>query len=255
MPSISAVIICYNEIRCIEKCLQALKPVVDEIIICDSFSTDGTKDICLQYADVYVEQTFLGYSEQKNFANTYASKDYILSIDADEILSESLQQELIEWKNLPTKDAYSLNRLTNYCGKFVHHGGWFPDWKTRLFPTATAKWQGDIHEKLIGLPSEGKREFKGFLLHYSYFSIEQHIAQANRFSTIAAQELFQRNKKVSILALILRADWKFKRDYFFRLGLLDGWRGFVIAWISAQATAWKYIKLRQMYRADNVNSP
>src|SRR5690606_32197904 len=126
MKKISGVIITYNEEKHIENCLKSIIDIVDEIVIVDSHSSDNTKDICLKYNVKFIEQKFLGFTDQKNFASTQATNDYVLSLDADEALSEELRTEILKAKQHLAYDGYSFNRLNNYCGKWIKHSGWYP---------------------------------------------------------------------------------------------------------------------------------
>ena len=147
---LTAVIITKNEEFNISRCLQSLKDVADEIVVVDSFSTDSTEEICKSFNVRFVQQEWLGYSEQKNFANSLASNDWIFSIDADEVLSDELKKSILELKNKNISDdnVFSMNRLTNYCGHWIRHCGWYPDRKIRIWNRKVGKWQGEIHETI-----------------------------------------------------------------------------------------------------------
>ena len=133
MIKLSAVIITYNEEEHLDKCLRSLLDVADEIIVVDSYSTDKTKEICERHHVTFIEQEFLGYKEQKNFAMSKASYDYILSLDGDEALSNQLKQSVLKTKANWIYDGYYSNRLNNYCGQWIKHSDWYPDKKLRLF--------------------------------------------------------------------------------------------------------------------------
>ena len=246
---VSAIIITKNEERNIERCLQSLAGVVDEIVIVDSYSTDSTQDICTNYPVKFFQKEWMGYAEQKNYANSLSKNDLILSIDADEALSEELKTSLLALQSIEKQNfVCQVNRLTNYCGKWVYHCGWYPDKKIRIFNKHTAKWTGNVHETVY-FPSEAEIiHLKGNLLHYSYYSISEHIAQANKYSTLAAKEYFEKNKKYSTFVLLCKSLWRFKRDYVFKGGFLDGYYGFIICTINAMTTFLKYIKLKQLYK-------
>lgn len=246
---ISAVIITHNEERNIRRCLDSLQGIADETVVVDSGSTDGTEKICAEYGVKFVHQDWLGYSGQKNFANSLASNDWILSIDADEQLSEALKNSILELKSqqIPDNKAFSLSRLTNYCGHWIHHCGWYPDRKIRLWNRKAGKWQGEIHETIEFTEDVDIQQLKGDLNHYSYYSIEDHIHQADKFTTLTAAEAFKKGKRCnSIWKLRVKAAWKFIHDYFFALGLLDGYYGYVVCKISAFATFMKYSKLHEL---------
>lgn len=243
MIKLSVVIITFNEERNIARCLDSVAVVADEVVVIDSHSTDRTKEICNSRNVKFIEHTFEGYIEQKNYALTKASYDYVLSLDADEALSEDLTNEILKVKENWTSDGYTFNRLTNYCGKWIKHSGWYPDVKLRLWDRRKGKWKGiNPHDKCV-LEKETKVTYlKGDLLHYSYYTIEQHILQANKFSTIAANQLVEKNMKLSFFHVILNPISKFFRNYFFKLGFLDGYYGLIICTITANETFQKYAK-------------
>jgi len=248
MTKLSAVIITLNEEKNIGRCIDSLKGVADEIIVVDSGSTDGTEDICREKEVRFEFNTWQGYIEQKNFANSLATHDYIFSIDADEALSEELRKSILEAKEQFDADAYEMNRLTNYCGKWIRHGGWYPDRKLRLFHRDKYQWGGErIHEQMVNKDANTRVSYlKGDLLHYSYYDIAQHISQANHFTNMTAALAVEKGKRAGMLKIILSPLIKFIRDYFIRLGFLDGYYGYVVCRISAQATFMKYAKIRQL---------
>lgn len=249
MEKISAVIITFNEERNIERCIRSLHDVADEIIVVDSFSTDKTEEICNSLKVRFYQTKWDGYSVTKNYGNSLATHNYILSIDADEVLSEELKKEIIKIKNADNpSDAYCMNRLTNYCGSWIHHCGWYPDTKLRLWNRLKGKWEGNIHEEVVLAKESTITTLKVDLLHYSYYSIHQHVNQANKFTDLTAMEAFSKGKKAGIFRIIFSPIIKFKKDYFLKLGFLDGYHGFVICIISAFATFIKYTKLRELHK-------
>lgn len=250
MTEISVVIITFNEERNIERCLKSVVPVADDIVVIDSFSTDKTEEICSRYPVRFIKHKFEGHIEQKNWAITQAKFPYVLSVDADEELDETLTNSILEVKNNWTHDGYFFNRLTNYCGKWIRHCGWYPDRKLRLWDSRKGTWTGENpHDRYELQPGSSQKYLEGNLNHYSYYSIADHIAQVNKFTDIASKELFRKNKKTTILDVTLRPVWKFKKDYIFKAGFLDGYYGFVISIISAHACFLKYAKLRQLNKS------
>jgi glycosyltransferase involved in cell wall biosynthesis len=247
---ISAVLITCNEERNIARCLESLRGVADDIVVVDSGSVDRTEEICRSHGANFIRQAWLGYSAQKNFANGHARHDWVLSIDADEALSGELKRSILELKSAGTITAGKFARMTNYCGHWVRHGGWYPDHKVRLFDRRKASWEGTVHERLQGISENEVVLLEGDCLHYSYHTVEDHHRQADRFTTLAAGELFKQGRKPGVLRLHLSPVWKFILDYGLRLGFLDGWAGFRIALISAGATRMKYLKLERL-RSEN----
>lgn len=246
---LSVVIITLNEEKNIERCLQSIKLVADEIVVVDSFSTDKTKEIGLTHGVNFIEQKFLGHIEQKNFAISQAASPYILSLDADEALSEKAIEEIKKIKNNWTADGYYLNRLTNYCGKWIHHCSWYPDKKLRLWDSRLGSWGGvNPHDKYEMKAGAKISAIKADILHYSFHSVNQHIQQINFFTDISSKAAFDSGKKSNLLHIIFKPIVKFLRDYFLHLGFLDGYYGFVICVNSSHAKFLKYVKLRELQK-------
>jgi len=247
MASLSAVIITYDEEKNIGRCLESLKDVADEIIVVDSFSKDKTKEIAGNYNVKFVEHEFEGYIEQKNYGFTLASNTYVLSLDADESLSPELKKSILADKKHFTADAYSMNRLTNYCGKWIRHCGWYPDRKIRLVNKNKGHWGGtNPHDKMIMDKDAKIDHLKGDLLHYSYYTRQDHLKQIEHFTDIGARELFEKGKKYFWIKMYFSPLAKFIRDYFIRAGFMDGKAGFDISRLSAGATFKKYKKLKML---------
>jgi glycosyltransferase involved in cell wall biosynthesis len=247
MIRLSVVIITLNEEKNIKRCLDSVKEIADDIVVLDSNSTDKTEEICKTFNVRFYTRDFEGYVKSKNYANSLAEYPYILSLDADEALSEELKKSISKIKNNWNSDGYVMNRMTNYCGKWIKHGGWYPDRKLRLFDRRKGKWEGKlIHEKVVMDKEANTEMLKGDVLHYSYYSISEHILQANSFTDIAAQEFVEREKNAGMLKLLFSPCVKFFKDYFIRLGFLDGYYGYIICRISAHATFLKYAKIRQL---------
>lgn len=254
MIKLSVVIITFNEEKNIKQCLQAAECVADELIVLDSFSTDKTQQICESFNVKFYQQAFTGYIDQKNKALTYASYQHILSIDADEVLSCELLKSIRQIKENWQADGYYFNRLTNYCGSWIRHCDWYPDRKLRMWDIKKGQWDGLlIHEKVL-LEQNAKTEvLQGDLLHYSYYSIDQHLDQIRKFTSIMAQENYQRRKNPGIGTMIIKPGWKFIRSYIIFGGFRDGFYGFVICVLSAYATFIKYIKTRELFINENLN--
>ena len=251
MKKISATIITLNEEDKIRQCLESLQDVADEIVVVDSLSTDNTKSICEEFGVRFIEQKWLGYSEQKNLANDIASHDWILSIDADEVLSDELKKSILKIKNeeRETKNeelVYSFNRLNNYCGKWIHHSGFYPDKKIRIWNRKVGKWEGIVHEVIKFSTKVKEVHLKGDLLHYSYAKPEDFEKQVFKFAELRAQHYFDKGKKCASLLKIISPIYFFIQHYFFRLGFLDGKEGFVMCKVAAKATRHKYETLEQL---------
>jgi glycosyltransferase involved in cell wall biosynthesis len=248
MVGISVVIITLNEECNITRCIQSVQGVADEVLVVDSRSTDRTCELAIGLGARIISHDWEGYAATKNYANGQAKFDHILSLDADEALSEKLKQSILELKEKWPADGYSMNRLTNYCDHWIRHCGWYPDQKLRLFNKNKGRWTGEIiHEAVTMDLSTTSQHLKGDLLHYSYYSIADHIMQAEKFTDLTAIEAFRKGKNAGRLKVLFAPKLKFLRDYLFNLGFLDGFYGYTVCRISAHATYLKYNKLRQFH--------
>ena len=254
MPELSVVVITYNEENNIGRCLNSIKDLADDIVVVDSFSTDSTEEIVKSFNGRFIKHKFEGHIQQKNWAITQAKYPHILSMDADEVLSarlkESVRRAMKNWEY----DSYYFNRITNYCGKWIKHTSWYPSRKLRLWDSRKGKWGGTNPHDEFKLRKGSRRKFlKGDLYHYSYYSISEHIKQINKFSSIAAEAYFAENRRVSFFTIIFNPLWRFFRDFFIKLGFLDGFYGFVISANSSYETFLKYLKLKKLYREEIQN--
>jgi glycosyltransferase involved in cell wall biosynthesis len=245
---LSAVIITFNEERNIGRCIESLQGVADEIVVVDSYSTDKTRNIAESLGARFLEHPFEGHIQQKNYALTCAKQEWILSLDADEALDETLRESILEVKQSGKANGYSMNRLTNYCGHWVKHCGWYPDTKVRLIRSGKGMWCGTNPHDRLDLHDEQKAvQLKGDILHYSYYTPEDHFKQIEYFGDIAARELFVKNKNVGWPLIFTKVVVQFIKSYFLKLGILDGATGFTISRLSAYATWRKYTKLKDLY--------
>jgi len=247
---ISVTIITLNEEKKIERCLESLSGIADEIVIVDSFSTDNTKAICHRYRVRFIENKFEGYVAQKDYAVTQATFDHILSLDADEALSEELKQSILKVKSdWGTLDGYSFNRYNNYCGKWINFCGWYPDRKIRLWDRRKGKWGGtDPHDK-VQLAKDRVQKLNGDLLHYAYLTVDEHLRQMHKFADVAAKAKYLKgNKPVFVIHVLINPLFKFIKKYFFQLGFLDGYYGFVFCAASSSLNFFKYLKLYEYNR-------
>jgi glycosyltransferase involved in cell wall biosynthesis len=254
MSKISAVIITYNEESFIEKCLDSLDGVADEIVIVDSFSTDRTEEICKKYPTRFIKREFEGYRDQKNFALTLASHANILSLDADEALSDTLKQSILEVKQTWKYDGYYFRRRSSFCGKWIKHSAWYPDRQLRLFRAKSGKFgELNIHEKFIMSNGSKIGTLKGDLLHWPVESYEDYKNKINNYSNIAAKEFHKAGKKASIFTPYIHSGWGFFRSYIIRGGFLDGRDGFLICSSYSKSTFKKYVKLRNLNKNGTLN--
>lgn len=254
MEKITATIITHNEERNIRRCLESIKDVVDEIIVVDDFSTDDTENICKEFDVRFVKQKWLGFTEQKNLAISLSSNDWILSIDADEALSEKLKSSILKLKKeeTPINYAFSVKILTNYCGHWIHHCGWYPCPKRRLWNRKAGVWFGLIHEYVKFNQSIENVMLDGDLDHYSYYSISQHMMKTDKYSSLSAQKAFEAGKRCrSGFKIHFKTGWTFFNDFFMKLGFLDGYYGYVVCKMNAYGTFLKYSKLRELSEKEN----
>ncbi|CAG5083393.1 glycosyltransferase family 2 protein [Parvicella tangerina] len=246
MIKISAAIITYNEEQNIQRCIESLLPVVDEIVVVDSLSEDRTVEIAESLGAKVILQKFLGHIQQKNLAIEQTSHPYVLSLDADEALSETLQQSILQVKENWEGEGYCFNRLTNYCGKWIKTCGWYPDVKLRLFKKGKGEWQGLNPHDEFKLFKSKPQHLKGDLLHYSFYTVEQHLKQIDYFSTIGAKALHEKGAKGSLIKQYLNPVAMFFKSYLLKGGIFDGKYGFLISWYSAGEKYQKYNKLRAL---------
>lgn len=254
MPSVqlSAVIITLNEERNIARCLDSLAGIADDIVIVDAFSTDQTLQICREKGARVLQRAFTTFSDQKNYALQQAQYFHVFSIDADEALSETLQASMRAVKADWQCDAYQMNRCTNYCGQWIRHSGWYPDRKLRLFDRRKGQWGGPNPHERLEMDQDASIGFlKGDLLHYSYYSVTEHLRRARYYASLGARHLYAEGKKGLWMQVIFSPLAKFVRNYIFRRGFLDGRAGWTICYIAALETYWKYralIRLRGLKR-------
>jgi glycosyltransferase involved in cell wall biosynthesis len=243
MEKLSVIIITYNEESNIKDCIESVK-WADEIIIVDSNSTDKTIELAKKYTDkIYTLSNSL-YAESKNFALDKTANDWILSIDADERVTGELKEEIINLLSSPAPlNAYFINRKSYFINKFIKHCGWYPDYVLRLFKKSAVIRFSDskVHEK--ALYKGGKGKLKSLLLHYTDKTFEHYWKKMNNYSTYSAEELFAKKKKVSKIDIILRPAFTFFKMYFLKLGILDGYTGFILCVLSGVHVFSKYSKL------------
>lgn len=244
---ISVVIITLNEEDRLENTLKSSAEIADEIVVLDSFSSDKTLDIARQYGCQIYQNRFVDYGSQKNLALAKAKNQWVLNLDADERISESLKKEILKLKqqqDIPV-DGFLINRKTYYQGKWIKHSGWYPDRKLRLFRKSKSKWEGRVHE---GLHLDGTTgRIKGDIIHFTYRNLDDHLQRINRYSGLQAQDIAQ-SKKLLYLRALLLPPVTFIRFYIWKLGILDGFPGLVIALVSSWGTALKYLKAIEIKR-------
>jgi glycosyltransferase involved in cell wall biosynthesis len=248
LPSLTVIVITKNEAHNIAACLASVA-FADQVVVVDSGSADGTADIAKQLgAEVTLHSDWLGFGIQKGRALALARCDWVLSIDADERVSLELKSEIQKVLAASKFMAYSMPRLSSFCGQYMRHSGWYPDRVLRLFRRGEAHFSADlVHEKVVTGGAVGQLE--NDLMHETYRDLAQMLGKSDAYSTAGANEMFKRGKSASLASAIAHAFWAFIRTYVLRLGFLDGQLGFVLATSVAQTTYYRYVKLWMLGRA------
>ena len=242
MTRLSVTVITKNEVNFIRACLDSVR-WADEIIIVDSGSTDGTVEICREYTDKIMLTDWPGFGPQKNRALAMATSEWVLSLDADEQVSPELKQEILSAMSFPEDHAaFDLPRRSSYCGRRMRHGGWWPDYVTRLFRRGSARFSDDlVHERIIVDGRIGR--LREPLIHAAFENLENVLETMDRYSTIGARMMHDRGKKATMATAVLHGFWSFFHTYVVRAGFLDGRAGFMLAVSNAEGTYYKYLKL------------
>jgi len=243
---VSAIVVSFNEEENIARCLESIK-WCDEIVVVDSFSTDQTLEICRQFTDIVIQRKWTGYRDQKQFAHSQTSNDWVLMVDSDEEVTPALQTEIRE--ALRTDGAkysgYLVPRLVFYLDRWWRRGGWYPDYDVRLFRRDLATWGGtEPHEKIV---VDGRvRRLQNPLHHFSYRNINDHIDRINRFTSISSRELHTVGESWRLADALLRPAVRFCRSYFLKRGFMEGFAGFHVAVTAAMYVFLKYAKLWEL---------
>lgn len=247
--NLSVIIITKNEADCIRRCLESVS-WADEIIVVDSGSTDDTVNICRSLgAQVHISADWPGFGAQKNRALSFATKEWVLSLDADEWVTPELQVEIKAalYKQCNHKAAFRMPRLSSYCGRFMRHSGWSPDFVTRLFRRGVARFSDDlVHEHLIVEGAVGSLHIP--LKHETMPSLEDVLEKINAYSSAGAEMMAARGKRASLASAVGHGLWAFIRTYFLRAGFLDGREGFMLAVSNAESSYYRYLKLMLIVR-------
>jgi glycosyltransferase involved in cell wall biosynthesis len=251
MAKLSAILITKNEAANIRACLESVA-WADEIIVVDSGSSDGTAEICRELgAHVYVHD-WPGFGRQKNRALSYAANEWVFSIDADERVTPELAFQLAAAMKEGGKDGFYVPRLSQFCGTFIRHSGWYPDYVLRLFKKSRGRFSDDmVHERVLLQGATGRLSRP--LLHYSYMTESDVTRKSEQYAAAAALQMFNNGKTAVLPVAPIRAGWAFLRTYCLRLGFLDGVAGFNIARMNARTTYLKYRKLQALRSAQIIH--
>ena len=249
MPTLSVILITRNEEANLADCLASLEGIAQQIVVVDTNSSDRTLDIAKSYGAVIAQpQDWPGFGPQKNRALDLATGEWVLSLDADERLTPALKSEIVTAiHDSAHVDCFAIPRLSWYCGRFIRHSGWNPDYVDRLFKRGSARFSDDlVHERL--LPSGQVAKLENPMLHYSFMNYSQVLQKIDRYSTASAEQAFAKGKTSTPLKAVLHGVWSFFRTYFLQAGFLDGPQGFTLAMSNAQGTYYRYIKLWHLIR-------
>jgi glycosyltransferase involved in cell wall biosynthesis len=249
MPTLSVILITRNEEANLEDCLASLEGISQQIVVVDTNSTDRTLEIAQKYgATISQPSDWPGFGPQKNRALDLATGDWVLSLDADERLTPALRSEILTAIHHSAQmNCFAIPRLSWYCGRFIRHSGWSPDYVDRLFKRGTARFSDDlVHERLI--PNGSTAKLENPMLHYSFMNYSQVLQKLDRYSTASAEQAFAKGKTSSPLKAVLHGIWAFIRTYFIRAGFLDGGQGFALAISNGQGTYYRYIKLWHLHQ-------
>jgi GT2 family glycosyltransferase len=253
MIKVSAVIITYNEEQNIAKCIDSVRPVADEIIVLDCFSTDNTRQVAEERGAKFYQQEFMGFARQKNRAVELASYDCVLSLDADEYLSSELTQSILSVKTNWTHDGYLMNRLSSFEGTWIKTCGWYPDQKLRLWDRRKGVWVGDgVHEKVDLAAGASEKLISGDLFHRAYDNIYQFLQKNQSYSTIHAQVNRYRTSS-STFKIIYKTIFAFFKAYILKGGVLDGYKGLIVSGSTAHWVFYKYAKLLEANKSVKVS--
>lgn len=254
MMPLSVIVITLNEAHNITRCLAAAAPVAAELLVVDSNSTDGTQELARNLGARVLSLPWQGYRDTRNAAATAATHPWILFLDADEVLTPELQLSILaaQAAGFPA-GVYSISRLTNYCGQWVHHSGWRPDVKPRLYHRDKASWQGGaVHEYLQPAdPAAKPQRLAGDCLHYSFPSLDWHIQKIRKYARLEAEQLHSRGRRAGVYHLAIKPAAEFFTVLILKRGLLDGKTGLILAWMAAWA---KFAKYANLYTLQNSSA-
>jgi glycosyltransferase involved in cell wall biosynthesis len=242
--TLSVIIIVKNEAHDIGNCLGSVAGWADELVVLDSGSTDGTQALCREFGARVVETGWPGFGPQKQRALQLARSEWVLSIDADERVSAELRDEILAELAQPRASAYALPRLSSYCGAWIRHSGWAPDYVTRLFRRDIGRFSDDlVHEKVLIAHGNPVRQLTGQLLHYSFRDLDEVQQKVNDYSTLGAERARLRGRRGGVLKALVHGWWAFFRCYVIQRGFLDGTMGMALAISNAQGTFYRYLKM------------
>jgi glycosyltransferase involved in cell wall biosynthesis len=244
MPTLSVILITRNEEANLADCLASLEGIAQQIVVVDTNSTDSTLEIAKNHGAVISQPAdWPGFGPQKNRALDLATGEWVLSLDADERLTPALRSEILTAIHHSAHvDCFAIPRLSWYCGRFIRHSGWSPDYVDRLFKRGTARFSEDlVHERLV--PNGQVAKLENPMLHFSFMNFSQVLQKIDRYSTASAEQAFAKGRRSNPLKAILHGMWAFIRTYFIRAGFLDGYQGLALALSNAEGSYYRYMKI------------
>jgi glycosyltransferase involved in cell wall biosynthesis len=249
MNRLTVCIVAQNEGRNLARVLKSVQGIADEIVVVDGGSTDRTPEIAREFRARVFERAFTNHADQKNYAASLSTNDWIFLLDADEEISEELRESLQSWKQSVAEfSVYEMPRLTWYLGAWIHHSRWYPDWQRRVYRRDQASFSGAIHSALRFTGPVGK--LRGDLLHYTIRTFAEHEAKLDKYTSAIAQEMFDQGRRNWRGAMWLATPWSWIHHFFLGRGFMDGYRGALIAQMAARGVRLKFAKLGRLVEAE-----
>lgn len=250
MNRLSVCLVAQNEQDNLPRVLSSVREIADEIVVVDGGSTDRTQEIAREYRARVFVRDFTNHADQKNYAASLASHDWIFLLDADEELSEELRESVRRWKiNEPQFAVYEMARITWYLGAWIHHSRWYPDWQRRIYRRDQASFSGAVHSALRYQGKIGR--LQGNLLHYTIRTFSEHETKLEKYTTVVAREMFDQGRRDWRVAMWFAAPWSWIHHFFLGAGFLDGYRGALIAQMAARGVRLKFQKLGKLVEDEN----
>ena len=246
MPEIGVLLLTYNEEKNIENCLESVK-WVERIVIVDSYSEDNTLEIAENYNVEIYQKEFNDFSSQRNFGIQKLDTSWVLVIDADERVTSVLKEEILRIISEGNKKAYKIPRKNYFLGKWIKYCGWYPDYTLRLFKNENIYFQGKVHEKVELNCEIGRLE--NSLIHYTHRNIGEYVNKINKYTDLAAEELYNRGKDVGVFYVVLRPLYELFLKLIIKKGVLLGKEGLLLSVLSAFYKFLKYAKLWEKNRS------
>lgn len=249
MNSLTVCLVAQNEQENLPRCLSSVRDIADEIVVVDGGSTDRTQEIAREFGAKVFSRNFTNHADQKNFAASLASYEWIFLLDADEELSDELKRSVRQWKDEPPQfDVYEMPRLTWYLGAWIRHSRWYPDWQRRIYSREKASFSGAIHSAVRYQGPIGR--LRGDLLHYTIRDFSHHETKLEKYTTTIAQEMFDAGRRDWRAAMWFAPLWSWFRHFILGAGFLDGHRGALIARMAARGVRLKFRKLGQLVESE-----